>query len=288
MSVTATLYKKLVPSKIRNIFLRKQILAYYHAHEELRADVEWTEVADWLGQNKLEIFPYAYASNYREEDIEVFLDNTCGMHYVLLDGKRLYFRRTWNAEKVRRNYNRLRIEQDPGSPHFYTSPFCDIHAGDSVADIGSAEGNFSLSIVDKVKQLYLFERDPGWLEALQKTFEPWKDKVEIIPKYMSDRSDEQHCRGDEFFAGKQLDFLKIDVDGGERPLLRGFEKTFGGQQPLRLAFCTYHLQGDEAEFTSYFRERGFATEASRRYMIFYHDKFIKAPYLRRGLIRAVR
>lgn len=284
----ATIYKKCVPSKIRNIFLRKQILTYYDYHKELHADDEWSEIAAWLSKNKIEIFPYAYANKYNENDIDVFIDKSCGMHYVLFDNKRLYFKRKWNADKVRRNFNRLLIEQDPDSPHYYLSPFCNVKSGDVVADIGTAEGNFSLSVVDKVEKLYLFERDPGWFEALQNTFEPWKSKVEIIPKYMSDHSDHQHCTGDDIFKDKKLDYIKIDVDGSERPLFRGLEKTLSEREHLRIACCTYHLQGDEEEFTEFFSNRGFITEASKGYMIFYHDKFIKAPFLRRGLIRAVK
>src|SRR6188508_3632115 len=188
MSIRATLYKKLVPSRVRNIFLKKNILKYYDGNPQLHNDPEWKEVIERLKKHPLEIFPYNYADKYKEEDIEVFLDNQSGLHYVLLDGKKLFFKKSWNAEKIRRNYNRLRIEQDVESPHYYTSPEFDVQPGDVVADIGSAEGNFSITIVGKVKKLYLFECDPGWLEALKKTFEPWRDKVEIIPQFVSNEN----------------------------------------------------------------------------------------------------
>ena len=139
--------------------------------------------------------------------------------------------------------------------------------------------------MEKVKRLYLFECDPGWLEALQYSFEPWKEKVEIIAKFVSDKTDGNNVRGDDFFAEKEVDFFKIDVDGGERPLLDGLTKTINNQQPLKLAFCTYHRQQDEKEFSAYFRSKGFSVSPSKRYMIFYHDKMISAPFLRRGLIR---
>ena len=33
------------------------------------------------------------------------------------------------------------------------------------------------------------------------------------------------CEADKFFYDKELTFLKIDVDGGERKLLQGFKDT---------------------------------------------------------------
>ena len=112
--------------------------------------------------------------------------------------------------------------------------------------------------------------------------------MEIIPQFVSDKNELSHCRGDDFFRGKHIDFLKIDVDGGERPLLDGFSEMMNSSLPLKIALCTYHRQEDKEEFTAYFEKRGFSVSHSRRYMIFYHDKMIAAPYLRRGLIRAVR
>ncbi len=288
MSLLKTLYKRLVPSKVRNVFLKNQIINYYNSHEQLKANAEWTEVVNRLARQRLEIFPYDFADQYKEEDIVVYHDEKNGLSYVLQDNKKLYFKRGWNEKKIKRNYNRLRIEQDPGSPHFYTTEDFNVVQGDVVADIGCAEGNFSLSVVEKVKRLYLFECDPGWLEALQYTFEPWKEKVEIVAKFVSDKTDNRNIRGDDFFADKTVGFFKIDVDGGERPLLDGLTKTITSKKPMKIAFCTYHQQQDELEFTEYFTLHGFSVTPGKRYMIFFHDKMISAPYLRRGLIRAVR
>jgi len=288
MSLLRTLYKRLVPSKVRNVFLKNQIINFYNSHEQLKANAEWTEVVERLSRKKLEIFPYDYADQYREEDIIVHHDENNGFSYVLHDNKKLYFKRGWNEKKIKRNYNRLRIEQDPESPHFYTTEDFNVVQGDVVADIGCAEGNFSLSVVEKVKRLYLFECDPGWLEALQHTFEPWKEKVEIVAKFVSDQTDSRNIRGDDYFTNKTVDFFKIDVDGGERPLLDGLTKTITSEKPMKLAFCTYHRQEDEKEFTDYFISHGFSVTPAKRFMIFFHDKLISAPYLRRGLIRAIR
>jgi len=55
-----------------------------------------------------------------------------------------------------------------------------------------------------------------------------------------------------------------------------------------VALCTYHKNDDENDFTRLMLEHGFQVTPSKGYMIHYYDKKMKAPYLRRGLIRAVR
>ena len=50
----------------------------------------------------------------------------------------------------------------------------------------------------------MFEYDSEWREALEATFTPWADKVEIINKYVSDHDDESHIRFDSFFRKKVM------------------------------------------------------------------------------------
>ena len=42
---------------------------------------------------------------------------------------------------------------------------------------------------------------------------------------------------------KKVDFIKIDVEGSERYLLEGAEKTIKRFKP-KIAVCTYHLKDD--------------------------------------------
>lgn len=105
MALFRTLYKKLVPSRIRNIFLKYQIINYYKGNEQLKADAEWTEVVYRLSRTSLEVFPYDYADQYKEEDVMVYRDEASGLLYVKQDGKKLYFKRGWDDKKIRRNYN---------------------------------------------------------------------------------------------------------------------------------------------------------------------------------------
>ena len=191
-------------------------------------------------------------------------------------------------KRIRKSFHDLSLEQDLESPHRYLSSNFTVSSSDVLADFGAAEGNFSLSVIEKIKKVYLFESDPEWIEALEMTFLPWKDKVEIVPRFVSDINDAKHCSGDVFFAGKELTFMKIDVDGGERKLLRGFADTINSTSRMRIALCTYHQHEDEKEFSAMLSAQGYAVSPSGGYMIFYYDKKLKAPYLRRSLIRATK
>jgi hypothetical protein len=137
--------------------------------------------------------------------------------------------------------------------------------------------------------LYLFEYDPEWIEALNVTFAPWAEKVEIINKYVSDHNDNSHIRLDTFFDIKNdITFLKIDVDGAESIVLNSCDKIFKTQNSFKVALCTYHKNNDEKDFTLLMKNHGFSVTTSKGYMIHYYDKKMEAPYLRRGLIRAIR
>ncbi len=89
-------------------------------------------------------------------------------------------------------------------------------------------------------------------------------------------------------VNEDVTFLKIDVDGAESIVLDSCREVFKGGKPFKIALCTYHKNNDEKEFTAMLKNSGFTVTPSRGYMIHYYDKKMKAPYLRRGLIRCVR
>ena len=127
-------------------------------------------------------------------------------------------------------------EQDLDSPHRYLTESFTIGNEDVLADIGAAEGNFSLSVIEKVRKVYLFEYDREWTEALKATFAPWSEKVEIINKYVSDFDDEKHIRLDTFYKKKKdLTFLKIDVDGAESIVLNSCNEIFRSGNSFKVA-----------------------------------------------------
>ena len=71
----------------------------------------------------------------------------------------------------------------------YLSDNFTVQQDDVLLDVGSAEGIFALTHIEKLKHVVLFERNAQWVEALEATFAPWKEKVTIIRKYVSDCDD---------------------------------------------------------------------------------------------------
>lgn len=288
-----SIYRILVPKPLRIIILkktlRKKILEYFASLPENEVNDEQREVLRYLDNNPVKIFPYPFYDNYSPEKIEVMFDPQTGMRYVLQEGKRLYFKKRWGEKRIKRAYSDLLREQDINSPHRYLTESFTVGNDDVIADIGAAEGNFSLSVIEKIRKVYLFEYDNEWIEALKATFAPWAEKVEIINKYISDSDDGSHIRFDTFYKNKKdITFLKIDVDGAEAIVLNSCSEVFKTLEPFKIALCTYHKNNDEKDFTLLLRNHGFSITPSKGYMIHYYDKKMKAPWLRRGLIRAIR
>ncbi len=99
-----------------------------------------------------------------------------------------FFKRSLNNLTVKLLFNTLRVEQDRESPHCYTDFSFQINKDEILADVGCAEEYFSLMNIEKVQRTYLFEQDLEWVEALERHICPWKEKVVIIPSFVSDRT----------------------------------------------------------------------------------------------------
>ena len=293
MNISSSLiYRILVPKLIRKIILAKHlktsILNYYANHPETHSN-EIIEVMEYLKSNPIAVFPYDFQNKYIERNIEILDDPDKGLRYVMLNGKRLYFKKRWSKKRIRHSFNELTKEQDPKSPHRYLNEQFKIDDGEVLVDIGVAEGNFALEAVEKASRIIMFETDVEWIEALNATFEPWKDKVLIVNKFVSDITNSSNTTLDDFFGpDEKITFLKIDVDGAESRLMNGCKRILAEQKPLKVAICTYHKQQDEEEFNSLLISNGFKTAHSDGFILFYYDKKIKAPYLRRGLIRGIK
>lgn len=220
-----SVYRILVPKFLRTVLLKKSlhrmIIEYLGAIPENEINNDQKEVLDNLKKEELRIFPYPFHENYSPENIEVFYDDVNEMRYVLQDGKRLYFKKRWKEKRIKQSYCDLMREQDPNSPHRYLTGTIKAERNDVVADIGAADGNFSLAVIEEIKKVYIFEHDREWIEALKATFAPWKEKVEIIDKYVANHNDGSHIKLDSFLENKEpVTFLKIDVEGAESNVLK--------------------------------------------------------------------
>ncbi|WP_208224615.1 FkbM family methyltransferase [Salegentibacter sp. BDJ18] len=271
-------------NKANLIKLRKNILSFYDSQPNVTA--EQLEIVQFLKVNPLKVFPYQFTENYDKQKVQIYYDEDQDLKYVIHEKKRLYFKRRMSENGIKSLYNGLLIDQDDASPHKYLNSIFSVNKNDVVVDAGAAEGNFSLSVIDKVDKIYLFESDPEWIEPLKATFEPWKNKVEIIQKLVSNESKETSIALDDFYLNNPFTFVKADIEGDENKLLEGLQKTLQSPFHLKIAVCTYHKQDDFQVFSELLRNHQYKINTPNGYMIFYYDKNIKAPFLRRGLIRA--
>jgi len=276
--------------EMQTAFLEKtmEIKDYFINLDYGEQEDEVIEIIDYFRKYNFSIFPYEFVRNYHATDVDVFLDKTHKTWYVVHKDKRLYFPDEWSFDQVQAYYSCLCIEQDIASPHRYETEEFTVKDGDVIADIGSAEGIWALENVEKASKVYLFECDPLWINALWKTFAPWKEKVVIVNKYVSDVCGKSFITLDKFFDGQKINFIKADVDGMELKMLEGSREIFHRNESLKLLLCTYHQENDATNLKEFLETNGFTTEYSKGYMLFIYDDNLKAPYIRRGLIRAAK
>lgn len=199
---------------------------------------------------------FLFRHEYDNFETETHYDSRCGLPYVFLPGteKRLYFKKELKMEKVKGLFKTLLIEQDPRSPHRYFDDIKDFNDR-ILLDVGAAEGILSLMAIEQVSHVYLFECEEEWVAALKKTFEPWQEKVTIVPKYVGDHDDDMTLQLDSFFKSNphQKLFIKMDIEGMERKALNGAKRLFSEPGNIKFAICTYHLRDDYQVISSFLK-----------------------------------
>ena len=268
--------------------LKRKLLFYFFVHPGIKKryidEIEF--IRNKSNDTYSYIFPYPFILDYSFKDISVFKDENLKLFYVLHGIKKLYFSQKFDSiKKVKVAYYCALIEQDKNSPHRYLNESFDIKQNDVVLDVGAAEGLLGLENIDKIKKLYVFEADSDWIDALKATFEPWKDKVEIIHKYVSDINTDTNISLDAYLKELKVNLIKIDVEGVEKHILAGAHHTLSKTE--KVAICTYHNQKDEKLFKELLLDYGFQTSYSAGYMLFILKK-LYPPYFRKGLIRGVK
>lgn len=259
----ATLYRKIVSQRTREniyqaflgrwlLFIRNNITEpikakYYIVLFSLRKPRNAREqsLKEWglVGPCP---YPYLWVKDYREQIKSVSIQCQNGLPYIWHQDKRLFFRRGTREKDILSNYLGLLIEQDKRSAHRYVKEYDELGDEVTLLDIGAAEGIFTLDVINNIKQAYLFESEEPWIEALEATFEPWKEKVTIVKKYVSDTDDEQNIRLDTFFYDKSTDdlFVKMDIEGYERKALAGAYNLLAMAKNIRGSVCIYHKKDD--------------------------------------------
>lgn len=242
---------------------------------------------------KAEVFPYKQLKTL--ENIECRIDRKYNLPYVIHNNKRLYFPENYSVEAARDTYKKFIDSENlfggnykEKAPHQYQSDNVKVEEGDTVIDIGAAEGLFALEIIDEADKVILIENDKKWLKPLKATFEPYRNKVTIINKSMSDKDNENEITLETCVKNLEIKglFIKMDIEGYETTAIRINENILTKPYNTRLVCCAYHNQNDANELETLFNKYGYKTEFSDGYMIFVHDENIQAPFFRKGVIRA--
>lgn len=264
---------------------KKRLELQYRIAEHLAKfpqDKEKQEVFCFLKRNEISTFPYDFVREYKRwmPNLVYNIEHNC--FSAQWHGKTMYLKSSFTKEAAEGYFRSIVIEQDSRSPHHYDVPA--EMQGKVIADMGAAEGFFTLDVIDQVQKAYLFECDPEWVEALKLTFAPWSDKVEIVEKYIDEKDDAQSVTLDTYFADRALDFIKADIEGYEVQMLNGGEQTL--EKVSSLILCAYHKQNAEAELKQILSQHGFQVTTSPGYMFFDMYDEMQEPYLRRCLIYA--
>lgn len=291
----ANIYRKLIPLSIRsfiyNIILGK--LLFFVRHFKVISQSKLTFLFGFLlpkteenmayafiGKHGLTSYPYDYMLEYKNRDIVIEVDTKLNLPFVIHNNRKLYFPDFYTVDKTIKDYRALLIEQDIRSSHRYVHSYNELK-GKTLLDIGSAEGIFALDTIELVDKVYIFECEDFWLKPLEATFAPWNQKVTFIKKYVGDKTSGVFITIDDFLKDLPKDnlFLKMDIEGAERPALEGAQETLKHGKNIQLAVCTYHREGDPEFVYRLLSEYGYTSEFSNGLM--YWNK-----RLSKGVIRS--
>lgn len=269
--------------------IRRNVISRAERDPRLESDADLRGALEHIRRYPLRsvLYPVCPAPTVRTRDVQ--WDPTEQLRYVMHEGKRLYWHEGATSKEVARGYAALLAEQHPNSAHAYCDERFRVEPGAVVADLGAAEGIFSLSVIERVRRVHLFECGAQWQKALAATFRPWRDKV-VVHACLAGRAgqDGQKAIDDLLHDAEPPTFYKIDVEGAEGDVLHGAEKTLARAPSCRIAVCAYHRESDEADLTAHLSSRGYRVVATRGWVLLHRWPEFGEPYFRRGVLRAER
>ena len=171
---------------------------------------------------------------------------------------------------------------------------------DAVFDVGSARGLLALDVIDKVSKVYMVEPAPRWWKPIEATFDPYKDKVELVKglltgkKKKEDKKDKKKKSEKRIGlvdllekCGQQRVFVMMDIEGKELEVLKDAQDYLkAAKNPITLAVCAYHRTTDYDDLMQFFESIGYHTETQPGYIYTDMNDCRGLYSLRRGLIRA--
>lgn len=253
-------------------------------------DGKTRESARYIGEKGYDVYCGALDKVHPYTESDIGYDTENQLYYGWYEGKKLYFSKNQSTKEEALQYlNGLAGEQSEHSPHKYLADDFKVKKGGVVFDLGSAEGNFALSVIEQAGEVYLFEYAEQWVKPLELTFAPYKEKVHIIRKYVSDYVDEQMTTIDTFCKENGIDtvdFIKMDVEGAERNILTGASEMIKAGAIKKMAICTYHRFDDARVLSEMLPD--YKKDWAEGHMILVPPEFWESefPYITKGLMRA--
>ena len=303
--------------KISKTYFEQQETAFKEHIDEFMFDetkkAEILRIFSLLKKNGAATFPemnITIHEKYFTRKLKIKKDTDTNLPYVLIDNdKKLFYKHGMDENTIQQSFNSISFEQDYASPHRYLTndhyfvgvmnsntnqtnnkneDSFGVTEGGIVVDVGAAEGNFSLSVIEKASKIYIIESDAKWCEALKHTFAPYREKIEIIQKHLSNTNNNTHTTLNELIKKyhlNKIDFLKMDIEGYEKQALQGgLENNNANFADInKMAICTYHNPQDAHEISNFASHHGYKTYLTKGYMYFpdYNN-----PPIRKAVLRA--
>jgi len=159
--------------------------------------------------------------------------------------------------------------------HNYEYGPTQISKDDIVVDAGSAEGLFSLSIVNRCKNIFIIESNKFFLRALEKTFKTFiPRKIELFNTAIGDKDAFAETTGnrinnsvvesikgdvkvttlDNLLKDKgRITYIKADLEGWEMKMLIGAKGIISKYKP-KMVIAAYHRDNEYKEMISFIRQ----------------------------------
>ncbi len=291
------LYRKYIPFAFRNLIYEAFLGAFLRLIRNFRVNLksksiflfqsilpksEKNAIYAFMGRYGLTPYPYKFALEYKNIDVNYLFDHQHELYYVLHQGKKLYFPQGYRTTDIQRIYKNLIIEQDARSPHRYVQSYDEL-TGKTLLDIGAAEGIFTLTVIECIQYAYLFECDGKWVKALEATFAPWKEKITIVKKLVGNVTNETSITIDDFFSEQQPArlFLKMDIEGCEKAALKGAKNILENAPGFNCSICTYHRKDDARQISAILSDAGLEIKFTEGYLFYKKG-------LQKGVVRGVR
>ncbi len=131
------------------------------------------------------------------------------------------------------------------------------------------------ALVLKVGKYTLYQ-----MNGLKNTIKtPWKDKVTIVNKFVGNADNEKCVTLDKFFADKELDSIKADIEGAEVDMVLGAKNCLENKIKS-VNICVYHDYDDERKITGFLLEHNFDIKVNPGLMWCYkHERPLERQFV---------